>query len=813
MTANGSAILNGNATSIWLENGDTGPASFTITAGEQFEGGMFDLTGMVFDFAGSGNTYNVTVTGHKVGGGTVTTIKTGSTVAEFNAIDLSSMTRIYSFDVQISGTANVYYLGLDSFTIANPQVGVGNMPPSVSGLNGSLFQENTVNAAPQQIDADITVADTDSADFDGGQVTVSYTAAGLPEDQLTVINNGNISVAGSAVSYTGAGQIGTISGGANGASMAISLNPAATPARVTELLRAIAYGNTSNSPTSYRTISIAVSDGDGGTSTAVTAKIGVSGQAEAGVENPALVQDLSYPNWVDNLNNGFTMTANGSAILNGNATSIWLENGDTGPASFTITAGEQFEGGMFDLTGMVFDFAGSGNTYNVTVTGHKVGGGTVTTIKTGSTVAEFNAIDLSSMTRIYSFDVQISGTANVYYLGLDSFTIANPQVGVGNMPPSVSGLNGSLFQENTVNAAPQQIDADITVADTDSADFDGGQVTVSYTAAGLLEDQLSVGNTGNISLAGSVVNCAGIGQIGTISGGANGASLVVSLNTAATPSRVIELLRALTYRNTSNEPTSYRTISITVSDGDGGTSPAVTAKISVSGQAESGVDSPPLTQDLSYQNWVDDLNNGFTMTTNGSITFTGDASFIWINNGANGPASLTVSPAEQFAGGMCDLTGLVLDLIGSNTYTVTVTGHKAGGSTVTASATGSATASINAIDLSSMTGLTSFDVQFAGTSNISNLGLDRFTIANPQAANQQPVFHSAASFSVPETTQADNAVLHDVQADNGDGGANDANLTYSIVGGTGQSYFAINSSTGEITLTAAGAAPGPPTGG
>ncbi|TEB13890.1 Cellulosome-anchoring protein precursor [Pelotomaculum sp. FP] len=104
-----------------------------------------------------------------------------------------------------------------------------------------------------------------------------------------------------------------------------------------------------------------------------------------------------------------------------------------------------------------------------------------------------------------------------------------------------------------------------------------------------------------------------------------------------------------------------------------------------------------------------------------------------------------------------------------------------------------------------MTGLTSFDVQISGTANVYNLGLDSFTIANPQAANLPPVFHSAASFSVAETAQADSAVLHDVQADDGDGGADDANLTYSIAGGTGQSYFAINGATGEITLSAAGA--------
>ncbi|TEB08244.1 Cellulosome-anchoring protein precursor [Pelotomaculum schinkii] len=817
ITASSNARLSGDPSFIWLAGPDegpigAGPASLTISAGEDFAGGVFDLTAIAFDLL-PGSTYNVTVTGYKASGSTVTAGVTGGSTAEFNAIDLSGMTQLTSFDVELVRTAgddDLSYLALDSFTIVNPQLYAGNQAPTISNLSDALFQENTVNAAPQQIDADITVTDSDSADFDGGQVVVSYTAAGLPEDQLSIGNIGNISVAGSAVNHAGVGQIGTISGGTNGADLVISLNATATPARVTELLRALAYGNTFNEPASHRTISITVSDGDGGTSAAVTAKISVSGQAESGVEIPALTQDLSYPAWWDDLNNGFTIAANGSAALNGNATSIWLENGGTGPASLTIIATEQFEGGMFDLAGLVFDLAGSGNTYTVTITGHKAGGSTVTADVTGGTAAELNAIDLSGMTHIYSFDVQISGTANVYNLGLDSFTIANPQTSAGNLPPSISNLNDTAFQENTVNAAPQQIDADITVTDSDSEDFDGGQVTVSYTSAGLPEDQLSVGNIGNISVAGSAVNYAGAGQIGTMSGGANGSSLVISLNSVTTPVRVTELLRALTYRNTSDEPASYRTISVTVSDGDGGTSTAATARISVSGQAESGVDSPALTQDLSYPDWVDDLNNGFTVAANGSVTLAGDASSIWLTGGGAGPASLTITAAEQFEGGMFDLAGIVFDLYGSgNIYTATVTGHKAGGGTVTTSATGSDTVSFNAINLSGMTGLTSFDVQIvrvSGFQDVSNLGLDSFTIANPQAANLPPVFHSAASFSVPETAQADSAVLHDVQADDGDGGANDANLTYSIAGGTGQSYFAINGATGEITLSAAGAA-------
>lgn len=333
ITANDGLTFNGDPVSIWLSGSDgaAGPFSFTISADEQFAGGAFDLTEIVFDLYEPGSTFTIAVIGHKADGGTVMASVSGGGTAEFNAINLGGMTELTAFDVQIqrvSGFNGVDYVGLDSFTIANPHEYVGNHAPDIAGLGEKIiFQENTVNAAPRQIDPDVAVTDSDSDDFNSGQVTVSYTATGLAEDQLVVDNIGNISVSGSAVSYSGT-QIGTVSGGNNGAALIIDLSANATPAQVTELLRALAYQNTSNEPASYRTISITVNDGDGGTSAPATARIAVSGQAESGVESPVdLTQNLSYPDWVDHLNNYFAITANGSVTLSGDLSTVWIEGG------------------------------------------------------------------------------------------------------------------------------------------------------------------------------------------------------------------------------------------------------------------------------------------------------------------------------------------------------------------------------------------------------------------------------------------------------------------------------------------------------
>ena len=155
-----------------------------------------------------------------------------------------------------------------------------------------------------------------------------------------------------------------------------------------------------------------------------------------------------------------------------------------------------------------------------------------------------------------------------------------------NLPPVLSGLDPAIsFQENTVNAAAQQIDSNVALTDSDSADFDGGNVTVAYTVGGTAEDQLSVGNIGSITRVGNDVQFSGT-TIGTIpaspgaGSGVGGESLIITLDLDSTAANVDALLKALTYRNTSDTPTATRTISLTANDG-GGNSNAQTSVITV----------------------------------------------------------------------------------------------------------------------------------------------------------------------------------------------------------------------------------------
>ncbi|MGD9924612.1 MAG: choice-of-anchor Q domain-containing protein, partial [Pseudorhodoplanes sp.] len=134
--------------------------------------------------------------------------------------------------------------------------------------------------------------------------------------------------------------------------------------------------------------------------------------------------------------------------------------------------------------------------------------------------------------------------------------------------PVLSGVTSPVtFSENTVNAAPQLLDADVTFTDNDD-NFDGGALTVTGL---LVEDVVSIRNQGNglgqIGLSAGVVSFSGT-DIGVATGG-NGTALTVTFNTDATAAAIEALIENLTYANSSGTPTASRTLTVTVTEADG----------------------------------------------------------------------------------------------------------------------------------------------------------------------------------------------------------------------------------------------------
>ncbi len=136
----------------------------------------------------------------------------------------------------------------------------------------------------------------------------------------------------------------------------------------------------------------------------------------------------------------------------------------------------------------------------------------------------------------------------------------------------------------TENDAATAITATTTVTD-DSPDLDTGTLTVDYSVGGQAEDRLEIRNegagAGQIGVSGANVTFGGT-TIGTFTGGSGTTALVVTLNASATPAAAQALVRNVTYRNVSENPsTATRTARFVLTDGDGGTSSPATRDITV----------------------------------------------------------------------------------------------------------------------------------------------------------------------------------------------------------------------------------------
>ncbi|WNF45140.1 DUF4347 domain-containing protein [Pseudomonas sp. SG20056] len=270
---------------------------------------------------------------------------------------------------------------------------------------------------------------------------------------------------------------------------------------------------------------------------------------------------------------------------------------------------------------------------------------TVTAYRDGAQVAyaEF-FIPLNTASGIYTInqtnvlsdiDFQSADKIVFGYAGANNgmhYGFNNVVIGSSNAAPVVSGLNSDSVTF-TEGGSPVLLDTSTlaTVTDSDSANFDTGNVTVSITGNGVsAEDVLSIRNqgtgAGQIGVSGAAITYGGI-QIGTFSGGTAGSNLVITLDSDATPAAVQALVRNLTYSNSNNDnPSSAeRTVRITVSDGDGGTSSNADVTVNVTPVN----DLPTVANAIPNQNASEDAAFNFQFATNtfndvdaGALTYT-----------------------------------------------------------------------------------------------------------------------------------------------------------------------------------------------
>ncbi|TRO14970.1 DUF4347 domain-containing protein, partial [Ectopseudomonas mendocina] len=567
VTFNGSAVAIVPNISITQVDGDTQVSSASLSLSGVLDAGNETLSLTTAQIATAAS-YGISVSGS---GTTAMTLAGVATLAQYEAIlsqvRYSNSTPNYTPATRTISVAVGDDVGSTSRT-ASVVVTPSNAAPVIGNLNGdsTTFTEGG-SAVRLDAGSNATVTDADSANFDGGNVTVAITTNGTAGEDVLAIRNegtgaGQISVSGSTVSYGGI-AIGTISSsGTGGASLVVTLNASANAAAVQALIHNLTYanGNDAAPSTAARTVSITVNDGDGGTSTAAQVTVNVIGVNDA----PTITATGNNP----------TYTENGSAVDLFNSVSInTIETGQsiTGMTlSVTNLADGSDELLLVDGTSIALLNGNSGTTasngisYSVsvfsgtaTITLSSAGGISATTAQTVvDGMAYRNSSDApSTATRVITLTsiTDNGGTANG---GVDttatSISTSVSVVAVNDAPIVTSSGGASTFTEGGSGTV---IDPGLTLSDPDNATL--LRATVSINGNFQPGDVLSFSNDGS-----SMGNITAEYDSGT------GVLMLTSSGATATLAQWQAALRSVTYSNGSDAPsTANRTIGFVASDG------------------------------------------------------------------------------------------------------------------------------------------------------------------------------------------------------------------------------------------------------
>ena len=369
-----------------------------------------------------------------------------------------------------------------------------------------------------------------------------------------------------------------------------------------------------------------------------------------------------------------------------------------------------------------------------------------------------------------SFDLSgyMSANTRIQFLvtgtgGGDRLYVDNVQVsydtGPTNTAPTISNLSGDRLRYTEGDGAVV-IDrgANALVSDSDSANFDSGQLTVSIPYGNEpTEDVLSIRHQGSgigqIGVSENIVTYEGV-AIGACSGGAGGNNLVITFNSNATPMAVSALVKNITYEDINNDSPAEGSLTIrfALTDGDGGRS----TNSDVSAYVR-GVNDAPIDLSLSANRVPENAVNG---TVVGTITSTDP------DSGDSKRYSLTDNTEGRFA-------------INNSTGVITV----ANGSLLNYEAAATHHLTVRVTDSGGLT----YDETF--TIHLTDVNEAAPTITSNGGG-------ATASITVAEhTTTVTTVTASDADARQ--------TLTYSIVGGADAAQFTIDSSTGALSFITA----------
>lgn len=400
---------------------------------------------------------------------------------QFNVSANTDFDGIYGFRISIS--ANAAGIGIDDIDIST----AANVAPTISNLDGDsvTFTEGGT-AVSLDSGTTLSITDGDSADYNGGTLTVTVVAnQDSTEDQLTFDTSGSVSLSGMtsgsnvSVSSTVIGTLGNTIAAGN--TLTVNLNASANPTNTTTLLQAARYQNTDTvePSTNTRTVRVTVNDGDGGTSSnneITLTVIGVNDEptfSATGI-NPTFQSSGSAVTLFNSASastvesgqnfTGFTVTVTnvndtGNEVLNADGINITLDNGQSGTTA---------------TNSLNYNVSKSGSTATVTFSGGTVSAANINTLINGITY-ENNSGTATVTSRVVSI-TSISDNGGTSNGGVDtkSLTGITSTIAINNAPVITEG-----------NSIARTIDEDMSLSLTlNATDANNDTLTWSITSQG-----------------------------------------------------------------------------------------------------------------------------------------------------------------------------------------------------------------------------------------------------------------------------------------------------------------------------------------
>ncbi|MDL2402063.1 DUF5801 repeats-in-toxin domain-containing protein [Rhizobium mayense] len=432
--------------------------------------------------------------------------------------------------------ANSLQLGdqkVDSFTV---EVADGHGGIATQQVNITV---NGTNDAPT-----ISIASGDSASGavrEAGVNVADDSAHNSVSGHLTGADVDNTSLTWSVVADSG--QTGNQNGSVTGAYGTLSVGANGTWSYVLDQSKADSL-NASDHP--QESFTVQLSDGQGGVTTQ-TVIVTVNGTNDA----PVLSSTASTASYT---------AGDAAMVLSSTTTVADVDNTTLASAKVSISSG--FASGdvlSVALTGTSITASYNATTGVLTLTGND----TLAHYQAVLDSVTFSSTSSSTATRTISWSVNDGAVDSS--VSTTTLTVAAHQdvAPVLDLNTSTAGSDSSISYKaktGAVNLAPHAL-----VTDADSTNFSGGTLVVQSTGSSV-KLSVSGATSGNLSYNGK--------NIGTLTSSDGGATLTISFNTNATPAAVTALLKDIQFSSTSNSG-GDRTVTFTVSDGDGGSSSAV----------------------------------------------------------------------------------------------------------------------------------------------------------------------------------------------------------------------------------------------